>query len=107
MKLPLGRIAEYLGVPANALAAGFNRDAVAAGYSIDSRTIKPGEVFFAVRGERMDGHDFLGQAFENGAIAAVVSREKIPALGASVAAGVHARPPRTDGTTQPTLIPVE
>jgi UDP-N-acetylmuramoyl-tripeptide--D-alanyl-D-alanine ligase len=72
MKLRLGRIAEYLSVPANELAAGFNRDAVATGYSIDSRTINLGEIFFAVRGERMDGHDFLDQAFENGAIAAVV-----------------------------------
>jgi UDP-N-acetylmuramoyl-tripeptide--D-alanyl-D-alanine ligase len=103
----LGRIAEYLGVPASELPSTFNSDAVATGYSIDSRTINLGEVFFAVRGERMDGHDFLGQAFENGAIAAVVSREKIPALGASVAASVHARPPRTYGTTQSTLIPVE
>src|SRR3954468_12734650 len=107
MKLPLGRIAEYLDVPANELPSTFNRDAVATGYSIDSRTLNVGEVFFAVRGERMDGHDFLDQAFENGAIAAVVSREKIPALGASVATGVHARPPRTYGTTQSTLIPVE
>ena len=64
MKLPLGRIAEYLGVPANELPSTFNRDAVATGYSIDSRTINLGEVFFAVRGERMDGHDFLTQAFE-------------------------------------------
>ncbi len=91
MKLPLGRIAEYLGVPADELGPNFNRDAVATGYSIDSRTIKPGEVFFAVRGERMDGHDFLDQAFEKGAIAAVVSREKFSASSAHVAAGVHAR----------------
>jgi UDP-N-acetylmuramoyl-tripeptide--D-alanyl-D-alanine ligase len=79
MKLPLGRIAEYLGVPANELGATFNRDALATGYSIDSRTIRPGEVFFAVRGEKMDGHDFVDQALEKGAIAAVVSREKIAA----------------------------
>ncbi|MGB6721051.1 MAG: Mur ligase domain-containing protein, partial [Terracidiphilus sp.] len=29
------------------------------GYSIDSRTVRPGELFFAVRGERHDGHDFV------------------------------------------------
>jgi len=74
MKLPLGRVAEYLSVPGSELGPTFNRDAVATGYSIDSRTIKPGEVFFAVRGERMDGHDFLSQSFEKGAIAAVVSQ---------------------------------
>jgi UDP-N-acetylmuramoyl-tripeptide--D-alanyl-D-alanine ligase len=107
MKLPLGRIAEYLNVPADELAPTFNRDAVAAGYSIDSRTIKPSEVFFAVRGERMDGHDFIEQAFEKGAITAVVSREKFAALSASVGSGVHARPPLRSGTTLPALIHVE
>ena len=85
MKLPLGRIAEYLSVPVDALGPTFNRDALATGYSIDSRTIKPGEVFFAVRGERMDGHDFLDQAFEKGAIAAVVSRDKLDTIKPHVA----------------------
>ena len=32
------------------------------GYSIDSRTVAPGELFFAVRGERFDGHDFVAAA---------------------------------------------
>jgi UDP-N-acetylmuramoyl-tripeptide--D-alanyl-D-alanine ligase len=107
MKLPLGRIAEYLSIPANELGPNFSRDTVATGYSIDSRAIKPGEVFFAVRGERMDGHDFLAQAFEKGAIAAVVSREKFAALNANVVAGVPARPSSTSGATIPALIPVE
>ena len=107
MKLPLGRVAEYLNVPADELGPSFNRDAVATGYSIDSRTIKPGEVFFAVRGERMDGHDFLDQAFDKGAIAAVVSRDKFAAVTANVGAGVNARPPLMSGATPPALIPVE
>ena len=76
MKLSLGRIAEYLAVPEAALGANFPRDRVATGYSIDSRTLRAGEVFFAVRGEKLDGHDFLEQALERGAAAAVVSREK-------------------------------
>ena len=42
-------------------------------YSIDSRTIAPGELFFAVPGRR-DGHDYLGDAAEKGAAGAVVSR---------------------------------
>jgi UDP-N-acetylmuramoyl-tripeptide--D-alanyl-D-alanine ligase len=46
----------------------------ATGYSIDSRTIAPGEVFFAVSGERYDAHSFVGAALERGAVAAVVSR---------------------------------
>src|SRR5437764_7714739 len=107
MKLPLGRIAEHLGVPANELPSSYNRDAVATGYSIDSRTINLGEIFFAVRGEHMDGHDFLAQVFEKGAIAAVVSKEKLPALAARIATGVHAHPPSLAGAAQPWLIPVE
>ena len=53
---------------------------VAQGYSIDSRTIAPGELFFAVRGERFDGHDFVAAAAERGAIAAVVSRARAASL---------------------------
>ncbi len=53
---------------------------VATGYSIDSRTVAPSEVFFAVRGERFDGHDFVTAAFERGAVAAVVSRARIASL---------------------------
>jgi len=46
------------------------------GVSIDSRTIKKGEIFFALKGERFDGHDFLQEAIEKGAKAAVVSKKK-------------------------------
>src|SRR6266581_5187313 len=42
------------------------------GYSIDSRTLTPGELFFAIKGPRFDGHQFLNQAFERKAAAAVV-----------------------------------
>src|SRR5580698_8119047 len=50
------------------------------GYSIDSRTIAPGDLFFAVRGERLDGHDFVAAAFERGAVSAVVSRARVASL---------------------------
>lgn len=43
-------------------------------YSIDTRTLTPGALFFAVKGDRFDGHDFLQSAAEQGAVAAVVSR---------------------------------
>jgi len=46
------------------------------GVSIDSRTINKGEIFFALKGERFDGHDFVDEAIESGAKAAVVSRKK-------------------------------
>ncbi|MGA2808332.1 MAG: UDP-N-acetylmuramoyl-tripeptide--D-alanyl-D-alanine ligase [Terracidiphilus sp.] len=53
---------------------------VVGGYSIDSRTVAPGELFFAVRGERLDGHDFVAAALDRGAVAAVVSRERVASL---------------------------
>ena len=56
------------------------------GYSIDSRTVSPGELFFAVHGDRLDGHDFITAAVERGAIAAVVSRARVAALPDAVLA---------------------
>jgi UDP-N-acetylmuramoyl-tripeptide--D-alanyl-D-alanine ligase len=53
-------------------AGSFNPEAVAAGYSIDSRNIQPGELFFAVKGERLDGHDYVEAALAAGAVGAVV-----------------------------------
>lgn len=41
----------------------------------DSRQIEPGSLFVAIKGERVDGHDFLEQVFAAGAAAAIVSRE--------------------------------
>jgi UDP-N-acetylmuramoyl-tripeptide--D-alanyl-D-alanine ligase len=43
--------------------------------SIDSRTLEPGALFVAIRGARLDGHDFLAEARARGAAAAVVERE--------------------------------
>ena len=71
MKLALSRVAEFLSASGE-----FDRNAVAESYSIDTRTISPGSLFFAVKGERLDGHDFVPQALENGAIGAVVRREQ-------------------------------
>jgi UDP-N-acetylmuramoyl-tripeptide--D-alanyl-D-alanine ligase len=53
---------------------------VATGYSIDSRTVAAGELFFAVKGERLDGHDFIAAAVERGAVGAVVSRARASTL---------------------------
>lgn len=69
MRLPLGRIAEFIGATGE-----FDANAVANAYSIDSRTIAPGDLFFAVKGERLDGHDFVDQALAAGALAAVVGQ---------------------------------
>jgi UDP-N-acetylmuramoyl-tripeptide--D-alanyl-D-alanine ligase len=108
MKLSLGRIADFLEVPPGQLGVKFNRDRVATGYSIDSRTIKPGEIFFAVQGERFDGHDFLEQVFAKGAVAAVVSKAKLSHRLSSAAPEGHARDgPAADRQSEPALIPVE
>ena len=49
---------------------------VAFGVSIDSRTIKPGELFVAIRGPKHDGHDHIAGAATRGALGAVVTREE-------------------------------
>jgi UDP-N-acetylmuramoyl-tripeptide--D-alanyl-D-alanine ligase len=49
-------------------------DALIEGWSVDSRTVRPGELFFALKGPRFDGHDFVGQALARGAVGAVVER---------------------------------
>ncbi|MEX2642018.1 MAG: Mur ligase family protein, partial [Acetobacterales bacterium] len=44
----------------------------ASGVSIDSRTLEPGDLFVAIRGDRLDGHRFVAEAFAAGAAAAIV-----------------------------------
>src|SRR5579863_4202232 len=68
MTLTLGQIADFIHAEGD-----FTEDARAFGYSIDSRTLNAGDLFFAVKGDRVDGHDYVEAAFANGAVAAVVS----------------------------------
>ena len=42
-------------------------------FSIDSRTIQPGQIFIALQGDRGDGHDYLEQALQQGAAGLLVS----------------------------------
>jgi UDP-N-acetylmuramoyl-tripeptide--D-alanyl-D-alanine ligase len=51
------------------------------GISIDTRTLQPGDAFFAIKGETMDGHDFATAAIKAGAGVLVVAEGKLPALG--------------------------
>lgn len=53
-------------------------------YSIDSRQVQKGELFFAIRGPRHDGHEFVSQALDRGAVAAVVHADssKLPSSSA-------------------------
>jgi UDP-N-acetylmuramoyl-tripeptide--D-alanyl-D-alanine ligase len=52
------------------------------GVSIDTRTLAAGDMFFAIKGERRDGHDHAARAFDAGASAAVVARDRAAALAA-------------------------
>ncbi len=70
MKLSLSRAAQF--IPAT---GDFNPEAVAGGYSIDSRTLQPGDLFIAVRGEQLDGHDYVNAALGKGAVGAVVEKQ--------------------------------
>jgi UDP-N-acetylmuramoyl-tripeptide--D-alanyl-D-alanine ligase len=72
MKLPLAKIAELISG-----AGSFDGDPIAQGYSIDSRSIKPGQLFFAVKGERLDGHDYVQSALEKGAVTAVIEKHEV------------------------------
>jgi UDP-N-acetylmuramoyl-tripeptide--D-alanyl-D-alanine ligase len=88
MILTLAEAAIGAGAMLEAPASVTNAGALEArGYSIDSRTIEPGELFFAVRGERHDGHDFVAAALARGAVAAVVSRVRVAALPDAALAG--------------------
>ena len=81
MKLTLAEAAIGAGAMLEAPSSlSFPGGRVATGYSIDSRTVASGELFFAIKGERFDGHDFIPVAIERGAVGAVVSRAKLSTL---------------------------
>jgi UDP-N-acetylmuramoyl-tripeptide--D-alanyl-D-alanine ligase len=52
------------------------------GVSIDTRTLKPGDLYVAIRGKRLDGHQFCTQAVQNGAVGVVVDSEAAVPQGA-------------------------
>lgn len=70
-------LAEVLAGTGGILAPGHARSQgqVLSGVSIDSRTIRPGELFVAIQGPRFDGHDFVAPAARRGAAAALVHRD--------------------------------
>lgn len=59
-------------------------DAELGDISIDSRRIRSGDVFLAIRGERLDGHEFIADALREGAAGVIVSdRTAVPVTGAA------------------------
>ncbi len=53
-------------------------DTVPQGFAIDSRAVQPGEVFVAIPGERVDGHQFVQEVLDKGALAALVVHQRLP-----------------------------
>jgi UDP-N-acetylmuramoyl-tripeptide--D-alanyl-D-alanine ligase len=74
MRWTVIQVAEALGVPAP---AGLDTLAGLAGVSIDSRTIKPGELFIAIRGPRHDGHGFVTGVLAGGGAAGMVASDSL------------------------------
>jgi len=68
MILPLAAVASVLGAPL----AGVSRDVTVTGWSADTRTLEPGDLFIALSGPHRDGHEYVSLAIEKGAAAVVV-----------------------------------
>jgi UDP-N-acetylmuramoyl-tripeptide--D-alanyl-D-alanine ligase len=80
-QLPLRKIAEF----AEAEILRGNADVAISRVSTDSRTIKLGDLFVALRGEHFDAHNFLEQVAKAGAAAALVSCDPLPGLSKTLA----------------------
>src|ERR1700694_4225753 len=78
MRFPLTEVATALGVPPPASAP------MVTGWSIDSRTVQPGDHFFALRGANHDGNAYITAALKSGAVAAVADRGVEPPPSAPV-----------------------
>lgn len=72
--LPLSSIAESCSGELSSAARPLVGES-ATGFFVDSRAVIPGRIFVAIRGERVDGHDFAAAAVREGAVAALVTRE--------------------------------
>ena len=68
-------LADVLAGTGGTLATRMAGETAFTGVSIDSRTLSPGALFVAVKGPRFDGHDFLAEAVQRGARAALVHRD--------------------------------
>jgi UDP-N-acetylmuramoyl-tripeptide--D-alanyl-D-alanine ligase len=78
-------VAQVAGALGTRPGAGLDPLARLAGVSIDSRTLRAGELFVAIHGPRHDGHDYVAGALEHGAIAAVVAEGKVAQFAGWVA----------------------
>jgi UDP-N-acetylmuramoyl-tripeptide--D-alanyl-D-alanine ligase len=60
-------------------------DSVVGEVVTDSRTIRPGDLFVALRGPRFDGHAFVADVLNRGAVAAIVERGRVQDDGRTIA----------------------
>ncbi|MFH1220063.1 MAG: UDP-N-acetylmuramoyl-tripeptide--D-alanyl-D-alanine ligase [Candidatus Eisenbacteria bacterium] len=72
--MPRLRIDEIAGTVGAEVPSGSGEGLAATGYSIDTRHLRQGDLFFALKGETSDGHQFIGDAYEKGGVGAVVDR---------------------------------
>ena len=63
------------------------------GLSIDTRSIAPGEAFFAIKGDNRDGHDFVPAALKGGAALAVIAADWSDCPNTTAAAAEARRKP--------------
>jgi UDP-N-acetylmuramoyl-tripeptide--D-alanyl-D-alanine ligase len=75
MNKPLRWVAAQLG-------QSIETDARVTGWSVDSRTLRPGDLFFALRGPTHDGHAYVAEVLRKGAVGVVVDREVEGGTGA-------------------------
>ncbi len=87
MQWTMEQLARAMGVPTP---PGLNALVRVAGISIDSRTLRAGELFIAIHGPRHDGHTFVASAIASGASAGVVARERWAEYPAEIQARLFA-----------------
>ncbi|MGL5065782.1 MAG: Mur ligase domain-containing protein, partial [Microcoleus sp.] len=73
-RVTVAQLAEILSVPLPAVSDRVLTETLSEGITPDTRLLKGGEVFLALRGEYFDGHEFIEKARDLGAIAAVADR---------------------------------
>ena len=95
LRLTLGWVAEAVG----GLIRSGNRGGEIGNIVTDTRTLQPGDFFIALRGARFDAHEFVGEAFDRGAIGAIVETEFAGSASASAKATAdRSRNPADEGT---------
>src|SRR5687768_12958225 len=82
------RTLQYIAEACHGELAGTAANTVATGISTDSRKVHPGDVFFAIKGDKFDGHDFLPDVVRAGSAAVVAKTDS------SGCANIHVSDPR-------------